>query len=257
MIRNLVRPLLSNTVLRVGSVRPILFGPCKGLKYRIFPGFGISPLYGGWEPDAQVLMVKHIRPGSVVYDVGANYGIHTLLMARLATDTGHVYAFEPVPAIHSELQKNVTLNGFRNVTLVKLAINDYTGETTFVMGHHDGAGHLATAGTQQGDKLTVHTVTLDEFVFDRGNRPPNFIKVDVEGAESKVLGGGERTLQSAQPIILVDLHTPDQDVAVGSILARCGYEAYRTEDGAKVKDLSKGWPDPDGIWGQIVALPRQ
>src|SRR5690242_11837947 len=95
----IAKSVLSRTIFRQGAVRTIIWGPGRGLCYRIFPGYGLSPLHGGWERDAQHLMVKYIHPGSVVYDIGANYGIHTLLMARLATRTGHVYAFEPMADI--------------------------------------------------------------------------------------------------------------------------------------------------------------
>ena len=57
--------VLGSTLFRVGQVRTILAGPCRGLKYRVFPDMGLSPLYGGWEADAQALMVKHIAADSV------------------------------------------------------------------------------------------------------------------------------------------------------------------------------------------------
>lgn len=251
------KPLFAKTLWREGSVRTILFGPCKGLRYRIFPDMGLAPIHGGWEADAQRLMVEHVRPGSVVYDVGGNYGIHTLLMARLVKDEGRVYSFEPLPGILSELEKNVALNNFTNVECVKLAVSDETGTAAFFTGDHVGAGHLADAGKVLGDESTVETVTLDDFVFERNNRPPDFIKIDVEGAEGRVLSGGLRTLKQFKPIILVDLHTPEQDLAVGRILLECGYEAYHTEDGRKVERLDRGWPAEEGLWGQIIAFPAK
>jgi len=226
------------------------------LRYRIFPDFGLSPLYGGWEEEAQRLMVEHLRPGFVAYDVGGNYGIHTLLMARLVKEDGHVYAFEPLPEIMSELQNNLSLNGFTNVTCVQAAADEQSGKTSFIQGHHGGAGHLAAVNDAPGEQLTVETITFDEFIFEENNSPPNFIKMDIEGAESKALSGGERMLQQYRPILLIDLHTPEQDSAVGQILLEHGYEARRTEDGRRVKDLNKAWPHPDGLWGQIIAFPK-
>jgi len=249
------KPLFAKTLWREGSVRTILFGPCKGLRYRIFPDMGLSPIYGGWEEDAQRLMVENIRPGCVVYDIGGNYGIHTLLMARLVKEEGHVYSFEPLPEILSELEKNIALNSFTNASCVKLAVNDETGVASFFTGDHVGAGHLADAGKTLGNQSMVETITLDDFVFERNNRPPDFIKLDVEGAEGRVLSGGLRALKQFKPILLVDLHTPEQDVAVGQILLQCRYEAYNTEDGRKVERLDQGWPTPDGLWGQIIAFP--
>jgi FkbM family methyltransferase len=201
------------------------------------------------------LMTKHIKAGHVVYDVGANYGIHVLLFARLVQTKGHVYAFEPIGNILQELQHNISLNQFSNVTCLNLAISDVTGSSPFVTGHHVGAGHLSAVGDAQGTKISVETTTLDEFVFLHKNLPPNFIKMDIEGAESKALSGAVRVLKKFRPILLVDLHNPSQDVAVGQILSECRYEAFHTEDGNKVKDLSKGWPAVDGLWGQFIAFP--
>jgi FkbM family methyltransferase len=236
-------------------VRRILRGPCKGLRYRIFPGYGLSPLHGGWEREAQALMVKYIEPSAVVYDVGANFGIHALLMARLAP-RGHVYAFEPLPEIMHALEENVRLNGFENVTCVPVALSDRAGTAEFVRGHHGGAGHLKSANPAEGELSRVETTTLDAFVYTAGNPAPNFLKVDVEGAESQVLTGASKVLDEARPVVLLDLHTPEQDVAVGKILLDANYEAFRTEDGQRIQHLDRGWPDPTGIWGQFIALPR-
>ncbi len=250
----LLKPFLAKFLYQEGAIRTILWGPCRGLRYEVFPN-GLAPLYGGWESHAQRLMVENIRPGSTVYDIGANYGIHPLLMARLVSKHGHVYAFEPVPEILFHLKKNLLLNGFSNTTCLELAVADWTGNESFLKGHHGGAGHLETSLDVVGQRLTVDTVTLDEFVFKGNHRPPNFIKIDVEGAERKVLSGGEKVLQTFRPILLVDLHTPEQDVAVGQALLKFRYDAYRTENGSKVSDLSKGWPDPMGLWGQFIGIP--
>ncbi len=254
MLKRFLKRFVSGTWYRPGVVRKILAGPCKGLRYRIFPEYGLSPILGGWEADAQALMVKYIGPEWVVYDIGANYGIHTLLMARLAY-SGCVYAFEPIPQILSALRENVSLNRFDNVICVPLAISDRVGSCSFVAGHHRGAGHLIDNSVVEENAITVKTITLDKFVFDEGHDKPNLIKIDVEGAESRVLLGAAQILREARPILLVDLHTPDQDVAVGQILQKNNYSAYRVPGGERVQNLEKGWPHLTGLWGQFIALP--
>lgn len=255
--RQWLKPLLARAGYREGAVRTILWGPGRGLRYRIFAEFGLAPLYGGWEPAAQRLLVQHLRPGAVAYDVGANRGVHTLLMARRVGPRGHVYTFEPVPEIFAELQDNVALNGFTNVTCLPLAVSDTSGPAGFFRGHHSGAGHLASTGDAVGESLTVETVTLDELVFQRSQRPPDLIKVDVEGAESRVLSGAMRILQRFRPALLIDLHRPDQGLAVGEILLRFRYAAYGPKSGEKVRDLTRGWPDADGLWEQLIAFPQR
>lgn len=249
------KPVVSRTIYRPGVVRKILWGPSRGLRYRIFPQFGLSHLYGGWEPRAQDLMTRHLRPGSVAYDLGANYGMHSLLMARLVGDSGHVYAFEPVPEILSCLKENVGLNKFSNVACVECAASDTVGEATFSLGHHRGAGHLSEV--EHGATIRVKTTTLDDFVVRDNHQPPDFIKIDVEGAEGRALRGAETVLGRYRPILLIDLHTPEQDVEVGRVLLRQRYAAFRTENGERVDFLDRGWPHKGGLWGQVIAMADQ
>src|SRR5262245_20182489 len=188
----LLKPLLVRTWLRQGSVRTVLFGPSKGLRYRIFGPFRAA-VYGGWEPEAQRLMVEHIAPGSVAYDVGANIGVHTLLMARLVGPDGEVYAFEPVPRLFNCLSENLLLNpSVGSAKPIKPALSDTEGLVPSYTGHHTGAGHLEAVGARTGDRLLVETAALDDFVFAGHHQAPTFIKIDVEGAEGKVLAGAER-----------------------------------------------------------------
>jgi FkbM family methyltransferase len=254
-----IKNIFSSLFWPVGSVRSIFWGPGRGLKYRIYGGYGLAPLYGGWEPDVQSIMVKYIRPDFVVYDVGANYGIHTLLLARLVQNSGCVFAFEPILHIFEALEENIGLNSFSNVICKQVAVGEKTGSETFIIGKHDGAGHLASAGKNvlNAEGVLLEAVSIDDFVYRYGNHPPNFIKVDVEGAESFVLSGAKKVLQEHRPLLLVELHNPEQDVAVGQILMQQNYLAYRIGEDKPVLELLTGWPDPNGLWGTFIAFPTE
>ena len=251
-----LRAVLGGTIFRERTVRTIFAGPCFGMRYRVFRD-GLSVLYGGWEPEAQRLMIRHIFPGSVVYDVGANHGIHTLLMARLVGERGRVYAFEPVPQIFGCLEENMTLNRLINVECYRIALSDAAKSETFFRGAHHGAGHLSGTGSAEGGQIVVETDTIDAMAARPGARLPDFIKMDVEGAEGKVLAGAEHVLAEKHPVLLIDLHNPKQDLEVGSVLRKFGYVAYRTKDGSSVENPDKSWPDPHGLWGKIIALPKR
>jgi FkbM family methyltransferase len=182
--------------------------------------------------------------------------MHVLLLSRIVKPEGRVYAFEPVPSIFSSLQENIELNGLTNVVCVQFAVSDKGGEETFFSGIHEGAGHLSGTGDTYGHSTQVRVVTLDQFVFEQGNPPPGFIKIDVEGAESKVLSGAIRVLKECRPIVLLDLHNEGQEVAVGKILVNVGYEAFGATDGTRVRDMTKGRSHPDGMPSQVLAMPR-
>lgn len=194
-------------------------------------------------------MKRLLTAGSVAYDLGANYGMHTLLMARLVGVNGRVFAFEPVPETFAALTENVALNGFRNTILIQSALAERSGLLGFEPTSSTATGHLSDATA----KHAVQVTTLDEFVLQLGNRAPTFLKIDVEGAESRVLQGGMQVLRQFRPDLLIELHTPEQDRAVGRILQSLDYSVTRIETGEPVANLNSGWPDAKGMWGTVLA----
>ena len=87
-------------------------------------------------------------------------------------------------------------------------------------------------------------------------RAPSFIKMDIEGAEGDALEGAVRVLERHRPVLLIDLHSPEQDLRVGRVSGDADYRV-RTSDGREVTDLGTPWPAPHGIWGQIIATPKK
>jgi FkbM family methyltransferase len=256
----LLKPVLSRTIYRPGKVARILFGPAKGLRYTIFPGYGLSMIYGGWEPDVHAVMQQYVTPGGTAYDLGANYGIYSMFLARLVGPTGRVYAFEPMPEILTQLKANIALNPLTNVEFVPMAASDSAGTAQFRIGSHAGSGHLETADQYHpisGGIINVEQITLDEFVL-RGNRPPTFMKIDVEGAEGSVIVGAKRVLDEHRPVIAVEVHSADLGKQVGAALAAANYKAWRIEPGfPPVRNLishSKGECD---VAGFVLAIPTE
>jgi FkbM family methyltransferase len=226
------------------------------MSYRIFPGYGHAYLYGGWERKAMDMMVRYVKPGSIAYDLGANYGMHTLLMGRLVGPSGHVYAFEPNPEIFLSLNEQVTLNDLHMVRTIPLAVSDQVGKAWFDQGEDRAVGHLVSrTGAISERILHVQTTTLDKFVFEDRNAPPDFLKIDVEGAESAVLRGCLRVIAQYHPIFIIELHNPQEDRAVGTILRNCGYTAFQVESGQPIENMESGWPDSNGMSGTILASP--
>jgi len=117
----------------------------------------------------------HLRSGEVVSDIGACMGVFSVLAGLAVGETGRVYAFEPLEKYASVLKANITLNGLRNVTAVEKALGDSSGTVrmegiTIV----DGTGNIPVT-------------TIDAFVREQGIERIDFLKMDVEGFERKVL----------------------------------------------------------------------
>jgi FkbM family methyltransferase len=255
-VLRLARAIASRTFWRIDQVRSIRRGPAKGLRYRIFTGYGLAPLVGRYEPDLQAALTSLIRPGDVVYDVGANHGIHSLLMARLVGTEGKVFGFEPNPSVSRRAEENLQLNGFDNARLFQLAVGETNGTVRLWVGRGSAEATIDKAMALPGSvSVEVTATTLDSFVSTSGE-PPILVKIDVEGSESAVLRGSSKTMAEHRPVLLIELHSPEQDVEVGRLLQQHDYAASRI-DGTEIKTMDRGWPDPDGIWGQIVARPTR
>jgi hypothetical protein len=69
-----------------------------------------------------------------------------------------------------------------------------------------------------------------------------------------VLRGAERVAAQSRPIFVIDLHTPEQDTAVARWLTDRGYRLERLS-GPPILRSDKGWPEPTGVWGSILAMP--
>jgi FkbM family methyltransferase len=112
-----------------------------------------------------------------------------MVAAAVVGPEGSVIAFEPVPRNSDMLLRNVSLNGFQNVRVMKCALADVEGSSTFFVS--DGAAGTSSFVLSEGSEMTVDTTTLDAAL---GKDPVKLVKVDVEGAEVAVLRGATNLL---------------------------------------------------------------
>jgi FkbM family methyltransferase len=176
---------------------PILKGPLKGRRWLV--ATRINFFMGTYEPEQTAAFQQVVRPGSVVYDVGAHYGYYSLLASQLAGPSGRVIAFEPSPRNLSVLRRHIQLNHADNVTVLETAVSDHEGEARFDDRAGSGVGHLSPTGP-----ITVRLTTLDAL----GERfpAPDVVTIDVEGAEEAVLAGGRSLLEHTRPAIFLSTH---------------------------------------------------
>jgi FkbM family methyltransferase len=152
---------------------------------------------GAYEPSLTALLKQLIEPGMVVVDGGANVGAFTMLAARLAGDSGRVYAFEPVPKNFELLQRGIDLNGYANVTATRCGLSNRSGSETLHLDRSNlgGPSFRQANIADRGGAIEVPTVSLDEFLAGREDSV-DLIKLDTQGAEGLVLAGAERILAS-------------------------------------------------------------
>lgn len=184
-----------------GAILPIFQGRLKFKKWICGAGGNNGYWLGSYEIELQDIFCKVIKKGSTVYDIGANVGFFTLLASELVGKEGMVYAFEPLPQNVAYLRRHITLNNCKNVEVVEAAVTD-----------HDGIGYLkfednsAEAQLSKMGGLQVKAINLDSFFKIRQAAPPDYIKIDVEGAESLVFSGAASLIHRYTPDILLSLH---------------------------------------------------
>lgn len=212
---------------------------------------------GTYEPDLQSALRELIAPGWVIYDVGANIGYVSLLLAKAAGEGGRVFAFEALPVNVERLRRNVELNGMNaRVAVVAGAVTQTTGPVRFFIHESGGMGKAeGSAGREDRyqSEVIVEGLSLDEFVFERGNPPPQAVKMDIEGGEVLALPGMCRLLARARPLMLMELHGPESARAAWETLTAAGYQICWMRRGFPVVPSleAMGWK------AYIVARPSE
>ena len=179
---------------------PILQGPLRGGKW-IVAAASHACWLGTYETDATALMSEAIRPGNVFFDLGAHAGYHSLYASKLVGPSGQVWSFEPNPGNAHFIRKHIDLNRAENIKVMEYAVSDVNGESTFDDGVNCFSGHLSENGSRK-----VRTISIDSEVASGQLPVPDYLKIDVEGAEFKVLSGAIETLRRRRPFVLLETH---------------------------------------------------
>lgn len=153
-------------------------------------------------------LLRTLRPGDVLFDVGANIGVVSLIAAATHPEIT-VYAFEPMPENLEALRANIKLNGMEDrVHAHPIALSDHQGTAVLFADNQAGEGTSSLVNTQkQGRKLTIETDTMDHFL-DRTGVVPDVVKIDVEGAEWEVIKGARGVCQNPKcRSFIIEVHT--------------------------------------------------
>ena len=195
-------------------------GPLKGYRFGLFTGSRfVRGTYGG---DEVSLLARLIKPGDVVFDVGAHVGYYSMLASHIV-GTGKVVSFEPLPLNLKYLKRHVRANKLANVEVIAAAVGRREGWLSFDADAEGGTGRgrLKPGASESAMRVRVHSI--DE-LFRAGRLPrPNFIKMDIEGAEGDALHGAVSVLRDCRPTILLSVHGREVHLECESLLKELGY----------------------------------
>ena len=143
------------------------------------------------------------RPGMRAMEVGANTGVTAVVIAKNIAETGHLYAFEPVPEYYTKLMDNLSRNGANNVSAYRLALSNQTGRIRFYKREGGGSGITPATG---GETLWVEATTVTEFLIVQNIDRIDLLNLDCEGSELLVLEGAKAVLEKHAPQIFCEIH---------------------------------------------------
>lgn len=214
---------------------------------------------GGFEPGLDQLLADWSRyrhaHDKVFVDVGANSGLHTIQASPFYRQ---VHAFEPYPPMFERLQHAIRTNGLTNVVAHRVALSDNDGEVLFRVPEpgNTGTGSIVGDGNvaEQKGLIRVQTAKGDGYL-DGSVAEVGAIKIDVEGAETRVLDGLQRRIRKDRPLLVFEvLHGGAAVMAAFALRLPEDYVMFLLLHTKRRRYAVASWK---GETGDIVALPRE
>ncbi len=188
-----------------------------------------------WFEDEIAFVRRFLQPGMRAVDIGASYGVYTLSMAKRVGPEGRIWAFEPARGPRAFLEDSMRKNGFENTVLYPIALSDRNGLAELRVGANTEMSMLGAAKDQQMDCEKVAVRQLDSLLEETGLQRIDFVKMDAEGEESRILDAAREFLRCESPLILFELkHGNRFNRQLLDQFARGGYGIYRLVPGLQV-----------------------
>ena len=183
-----------------------------------------------------------------IVDVGANTGVYSLV-AKTVNPNAVVTAFEPVERIYQKLLDNARLNQF-DVQSHALALSDRTGEAFYFDTMTEHAYSITVNKNMlepgiSGEKRTLQTITLDDYIQTSGLNRIDLMKIDVETHEPEVLDGFRAHLDQFHPDMLIEVLDAGIAARLNGILAGRDYLYYDIDETAGLRRIPKIQPSSE------------
>ncbi len=163
----------------------------------------------GWfEYKEQALLWLYLRPGDVMIDCGAHFGLFSIIAARVMGNEGMVLAIEPNPDSIPILEENFKSNGVSCARVIEAAASSAERTAVFYVGKTGKAAYGSTSADIEHDsKVDVKAITLDSLCKAERLERVDFLKIDVEGSELATLeGASESIAKGIFPLIMIEFN---------------------------------------------------
>lgn len=206
--------------------------------------------YGEFSEGEVALFSQLLRPGDLVVEAGANFGAHTLALAKMVGERGYVMAFEPQRLVYQAMVANVALNSLTNVMAMHAGLGAYPGTIRIPVlnpakGHNFGGFNIINSH-DTGEEVPVRTA--DSLNLNRCR----LIKVDVEGMECEVLEGARNTIARLRPVLYVENDRAEHSQRLIALIQSLGYRLWWHLPRMFNPDNFRG--DRENLFGNIVSV---
>ena len=232
--KKLSKSLYGSGLGKIGFIRNIHLRLLKDLTPKIVKFEGLKMHHLGFVDIENYnffnVIKQNVHPGDTVLDIGANIGLWTMRMSKLVGNTGKVYAFEPEVKKFQVLKKNIELNNLDNVVLEQKALSDIDGISYLELSKDSGQHKLSTTGVK------IESVTLDNYLKES----VDFIKMDAEGSEYKILKGMKNILKNKDVTLVTEFYYKllDNPIEFINILEN-HFKIYDMRDDMKLLDKNE------------------
>jgi len=223
-------------------------------------------LYGEFSEDEVDLFASFVEPGTVVLDIGANIGAHTVALAQLVGEKGTVIAAEPQEAMYDLLVDNVDVNGLdERCRLLRMAFGARRGRCLMPPINYDVSGSFGSMSLldlkPEPDWPSCAVETVDHLLRDFGRT--SFWKLDVEGMERGVMRGGANRIAADRPVIYFENDRRAESAKTLEVILGYGYRCFwhfprlvRGAESFRVPEAPNA--ELEAITSQnVLALPRE
>ena len=234
----------------LSKVPPVVLEFKNGIRIKVPDSINMITPYviheqGKWFEKEMQFLDAFLKPGMQAIDIGANYGVYTLSIARILGPEGRLWAFEPATSTKAYLGSSLAENNFENVELIQAALSNVSGTAKLSLNVNSELNEITDSPTSDYEEIPL--LTLDKCRQDLNWESIDFIKIDAEGQEENILQGGRRLLDECSPLIMFEFkHKNKVNLSLIERFSNINYQTYRYVEGLgflvpfKIDEL----PDP-------------
>lgn len=199
---------------------------------------------GDWFETEIQFVRRMLRTGMRVVDIGANYGLYTITCALAVGENGRVWSYEPASLPHSCLAQSLVTNHLENVSLSKKAVSDHEGTARLGIASNAELNSLNEVGLA-GETVPLTTLDREAEAWDR---PIDFVKLDAEGEEVRILAGARSFFARHTPLVMFEYkHGNTVNDGLLRAITDLGLKVYRHLPGPNVLVPFAASESPDGF----------